>query len=95
MSAWDPRHDGPPDPAPEDAEYRHAVMQSEVHRRLLTRAVEQLDVYELARFYGHLSRRFLSADADARTARAMRTLLAAGIGALGLPCARPRGGVAR
>ncbi len=95
VSAWDPRHDGPPDPAPEDAEYRHAVMQSEVHRRLLTRAVEQLDVYELARFYGHLSRRFLSADADARTARAMRTLLAAGIGALGLPCARPRGGVAR
>ncbi len=110
VSAWDPRHDGPPDPAPEDPEYRHAVMQSEVHRRLLARAVEQLDVYELARFYGHLSRRHLateagrhapsaripvSANADARTARAMRTLLAAGIGALGLPCARPQGGVAR
>ena len=60
VSAWDPRHDGPPDPAPEDAEYRHAVMQSEVHRRLLARAVEQLDVYELARFYGHLSRRHLA-----------------------------------
>jgi tRNA synthetases class I (R) len=89
VSAWDPRHDGPPDPAPEDAEYRHAVMQSEVHRRLLARAVEQLDVYELARFYGHLSRRHLASDADARTARAMRTLLAAGIGALGLPCAVP------
>jgi hypothetical protein len=110
VSAWDPRHDGPPDPAPEDGEYRHAVMQSEIHRRLLARAVEQLDVYELARFYGHLSRRYLtteagrhapsaripvSANPDARTARAMRTLLAAGMGALGLPCARPAGGGAQ
>jgi arginyl-tRNA synthetase len=92
VSAWDPRHDGSPDPAPEDGEYRHAVMQSEVHRRLLARAVEQLDVYELARFYGHLSRRYLTSEADARTARAMRTLLAAGMGALGLPCAVPEGG---
>ncbi len=91
VSAWDPRHDGPPDPAPEDGEYRHAVMQSEVHRRLLARAVEQVDVYELARFYGHLSRRYLTSEAGARTARAMRTLLAAGMGALGLPCAEPEG----
>ncbi len=87
VSAWDPRHDGPPDPAPEHAGYRHTVMQSAVHRRLLARAVEQLDVYELARFYGHLSRRYLAAAADARTARVMRTLLTAGMGALGLPCA--------
>ncbi len=92
VSVWDPRHDGPPDPAPEDGEYRHAVMQSEVHRRLLARAVGQLDVYELARFYGHLGRRHLTSDANARTARAMRTLLAAGIGALGMPCARPESG---
>ena len=91
VQAWDPRHDGPPDPAPEDAEYRHTVMQSQVHRRLLARAVEQLDVYELARFYGHLSRRHLAAEMDARVARTMRTLLAAGIGALGLPCATPEG----
>jgi tRNA synthetases class I (R) len=86
VSAWDPRHDGPPDPAPGDPEYRHTVMQSQVHRRLLARAVEQLDVYELARFYGHLSRRYLTIEADARTARAMRTLLTAGGSALGLPC---------
>ncbi len=91
VSAWDPRHDGPPDPAPEDPEYRHTVMQSQVHRRLLARAVEQLDVHELARFYGHLSRRYLAIDGDARTARAMRTLLAAGGSALGLPCT-PEGG---
>jgi hypothetical protein len=95
VDAWSPRHDGPPDPAPEEAEYRHTVMQSQVHRRLLARAVEQLDVYELARFYGHLSRRYLSADANGRNARAMRSLLAAGIGALGLSCARPEAGVAR
>ncbi len=94
VSAWDPRHDGPPDPAPEHAEYRHTVMQSAVHRRLLARAVEQLDVYELARFYRHLSRRYLATAADARTARVMRTLLTAGMGALGLPCA-PEGGDAR
>jgi len=92
VSAWSPRYDGPPDPAPEDAEYRQTVMQSQVHRRLLARAVKQLDVYELARFYGHLSRRYLTIDANARTARAMRSLLAAGMGALGLPCARPEAG---
>jgi hypothetical protein len=95
VSAWDPRHDGPPDPAPENPEYRHTVMQSQVHRRLLARAVEQLDVYELARFYGHLSRRYLAIEADARTARAMRTLLTAGMDALGLPCAAPEGGGTR
>jgi arginyl-tRNA synthetase len=94
VDAWDPRHDGPPDPAPEDPEYRHTAMQSQVHRRLLARAVEQLDVYELARFYGHLSRRYLTIGADARTARAMRTLLAAGGSALGLPCT-PEDGAAR
>ncbi len=95
VSAWDPRHDGRPDPAPEDPEYRNTVMQSQVHRRLLARATERLDVYELARFYGHLSRRHLATDADARTARAMRALLAAGIGALGLPCAVPESGGTR
>jgi hypothetical protein len=89
VSAWDPRHDGRPDPAPEDPGYRNTVLQSQVHRRLLARAIEQLDVYELARFYGHLSRRYLATDADARTARGMRTLLTAGMGALGLPCAVP------
>lgn len=128
VCAWSPRYDGPPDPAPEDARYRHTVLQSQVHRRLLARAVEQQDVYELARFYGHLSRRYLAGDGDghiaggharprarpanggarrwastdarvastdASVARAMRTLLAAGLGALGLPCAQPERGAAR
>jgi hypothetical protein len=94
---WSPRYDGPPDPAPEDAHYRRTVLQSQVHHRLLALAVERLDVYELARFYGHLSRRYLAANADAgaaggdaRVARAMRSLLAAGLGALGLPGADPQ-----
>jgi arginyl-tRNA synthetase len=95
VCAWSPRYDGAPDPAPEDARYRQAVLQSQVYRRLLARAVEQLDVYELARFYGHLSRRYLASDGDGRTARAMRTLLAAGLGALGLPCAQTEGGAVR
>ncbi len=85
VHAWSPRYDGAPDPAPEDARYRQTVLQSQVHRQLLARTVERYDVYELARFYGHLSRRYLANDADARVARAMRTLLGAGLGALGLP----------
>jgi hypothetical protein len=86
--AWSPRYDGRPDPAPEDPRYRQTVLQSQFHRQLLGRAVGQLDVYELARFYGHLSRRYLATPADGRVARAMRTLLAAGLGALGLPGAQ-------
>ncbi len=102
VHAWSPRYDGPPDPAPEEGRYRQTVLRSQAHRQLLERAVEQLDTYELARFYGHLSRRYLAssegarttngtraADGEARVARAMRTLLAVGLGALGLPGAAP------
>ena len=97
VSAWNPRHDGPPDPAPEDPEYRHTVMQSQVHRRLLARAVEQLDVHELARFYGHLSRRYLAT----RMREVRRTAHGCGVrwaamhavgDALGRPCT-PAGGI--
>jgi arginyl-tRNA synthetase len=95
VHAWSPRHDGPPDPAPEDGRYRLTVLQSQVHRQLLARAVERLDVYELARFYGHLSRRYLAVDADARVARLMRTLLTVGLEALGLPGGAPEGGAPR
>ncbi len=95
VHAWSPRYDGPPDPAPEDGRYRQTVLQTQVHRRLLARAVERLDVYELARFYGHLSRRYLAGEGEARVARAMRPLLAAGLSALGLPCAAPDGESAR
>ncbi len=95
VHAWSPRYDGPPDPAPEEGRYRQTVLQTQVHRRLLARTVERLDVYELARFYGHLSRRYLAAEGEARVARAMRPLLGAGLSALGLPCAAPDGESAR
>jgi arginyl-tRNA synthetase len=104
VHAWSPAFDGPPDPAPEEGRYRQTVLRSQIHRRLLGRAVEQLDTYELARFYGHLSRRYLAASAEsnrttscgsgpaqARVARAMRTLLAAGTQALGMPGRTPEG----
>jgi arginyl-tRNA synthetase len=95
VHAWSPRFDGPPDPAPEEGRYRQTVLRSQVHRQLLERAVEQLDTYELARFYGHLSRRYVASGGDdARVARAMRTLLAAGLDALGLPGTTPEGGSA-
>jgi arginyl-tRNA synthetase len=105
VHAWSHRFDGPPDPAPEEGRYRQTVLRSQAHRQLVERAVEQLDTYELARFYGHLSRRYLAsgegarttngtraADREARVARAMRTLLAAGLDALGLPGATPEDG---
>jgi arginyl-tRNA synthetase len=106
VHAWSPRYDGPPDPAPEEGRYRQTVLRSQAHRQLVERAVEQLDTYELARFYGHLSRRYVvsgesahttangarATDGEARVARAMRTLLAAGLDALGLPGATPEGG---
>ncbi len=95
VHAWSPRYDGPPDPAPEEGRYRQTVLQTQVHRRLLARTVERLDVYELARFYGHLSRRYLAGEGEARVARAMRPLLGAGLSALGLPCAVPDGESAR
>ncbi len=70
VHAWSPRYDGPPDPAPDDGRYRQTVLRSQVHRQLLGRAVEQLDTYELARFYGHLSRRYCVGGVDDERARA-------------------------
>ena len=32
--AWHPRHDGKPDPAPDDVRYRYLVVQSQIHRGL-------------------------------------------------------------
>ncbi len=91
VHAWSPRFDGPPDPAPAEGRYRQAVLRSQIHRQLVARAAAQLDPYEVARFYGHLSRRFVAADPDARVARAMRTVLGAGMRALGMPEATPEG----
>ncbi len=87
--AWHPRHDGVPEPAPEDVHYRYLVVQSQIHRGLLRRAIERLDVEPLVRFYAHLSRWYLEAEPTAPVARLMRTILGRGLGALGLPAAPP------
>ena len=86
--AWarvcDPRHDGAPDPDPDDPGYRFVLVQSQRHRRLLARCVEDLDLLPFVRFHYHLTRWFAGVQATPRTARAMRAVLGEGLGALGL-----------
>jgi arginyl-tRNA synthetase len=87
--AWHPRHDGLPDPAPEDVHYRYLVVQSQIHRGLIERASQRLDVEPLVRFYAHLSRWYLEAAPSSAAARLMRTILGRGLAALGLPSGTP------
>jgi arginyl-tRNA synthetase len=82
--AWDAANDGAPDPAPEDSAYRHIVLQSQVHRRNLAVALEDLDLLKYVRYVGHLSGWYLDGDHDARVGRVMRAILVSGLGALGL-----------
>lgn len=82
--AWDPRYDGPPDPDPEDPDYRFALVQSQRHRRLLAKGVDQLDLLPFVRFHYHLTRWYAGVRTTPRLARAMRGVLGAGLGALGL-----------
>lgn len=82
--AWDLANDaGESDPA-NDADYRFAVLQSQLHRRMLAPAVQALDLLKFVRFLGHLSAWYLAAPTDPRVGRAMRATLAAGLGAAGL-----------
>jgi arginyl-tRNA synthetase len=82
--AWDPVNDtGEGDPE-NDADYRFAVLQSQLHRRMLAPAVEALDLLKFVRFLGHLSAWYLDAPADPRVGRAMRATLGAGMSAAGL-----------
>jgi arginyl-tRNA synthetase len=89
-SAWDPRHDGPADPDPADPDYRFLLVQSQRHRRLLVKCLETLDLLPFVRFHHHLTRWYASIDPAPRTARAMRTVLGAGLDALGLARMEPR-----
>jgi arginyl-tRNA synthetase len=86
--AWarvcDPRHDGDPDPCPDDVGYRFVLVQSQRHRRLLARCVEELDLLPFVRFHYHLARWFAGVQATPRIARAMRGVLGEGLAALGL-----------
>jgi len=82
--ACDPRHDGPPDPAPDDPAYRFVLVQSQRHRRLLARCAEELDLLPFVRFHYHLTRWFAGVQATPRVARAMRAVLGEGLASLGL-----------
>jgi arginyl-tRNA synthetase len=82
--AWDPRHDGAPDPQPEDGDYRFLLVQSQRHRRLLVKCVEELDLLPFVRFHYHLTRWYAGVQTTPRLARAMRTVLGGGLDALGL-----------
>jgi hypothetical protein len=82
--AWDPANDGAPDPAPQDSDYRHVVLQSQVHRRNLAVALEAFDLLKYYRYVAHLSDWYLERETDPRVGRVMRAILSSGLGALGL-----------
>ncbi|HKG40219.1 MAG TPA: arginine--tRNA ligase [Conexibacter sp.] len=82
--AWDPVNDGAADPAPEDSDYRHIVLQSQLHRRNLAVALEGLDLLKYVRYVGHLSEWYLATPDSPRVGRVMRAILVSGLGALGL-----------
>jgi arginyl-tRNA synthetase len=84
-AAWHPRYDGEPEPSTEDRDYRFLIAQSQVHRRLAKRALRELNTLPLAQFHTHLSHWFLTTERTPRLARAMRTVLAAGMSSLGMP----------
>ena len=82
--AWEVANEGAADPAPEDPDYRHIVLQSQVHRRNLAVALEDLDLLKYVRYVGHLSGWYLERERDARVGRVMRAILVCGLGTLGL-----------
>jgi tRNA synthetases class I (R) len=85
LKAWDERYDGPPDPAPNDRDYRFLVAQSQVHRQLSRRVCNELNPAHLARLHMHLSQWFVGTECTPSLARAMRTVSSAGLASLGLP----------
>ena len=85
LRAWDDQYDGMPDPSASDRDYRFLIAQSQVHRQLVRRSVEELNPVHVARFHGHLCQWFLRTPCTPRLARAMRTVTSSGISSLGLP----------
>jgi arginyl-tRNA synthetase len=83
--AWDPRFDGDPRPAPDDADYRSLVLRSQLHRRLAERSLRALDVRPLLGMHVHAAEWLLAQeDPSPSVARAMRGLLECGMRAVGL-----------
>jgi len=72
----------------EEADYRFAVVQSELHRRHLRLAVERLDPGPLARYVTHLARWYLEQERTAPVQRVAHTLLDRGARGIGLEEAR-------
>jgi hypothetical protein len=72
----------------QDAEYRFAVVQSELYRRYLRLAVERLDVRPLAHYLKHLARWHLEADRGEHVERIVQTLMERSARGLGLEATR-------
>lgn len=72
----------------EDPDYRFAVVQSEMYRRLLTLATERLDVIPLARYTSHLARWYLEHDRSPEVQRVIGAALDDSARGLGLEGAR-------
>ena len=77
------RSDGGGRPA-EDADYRFAVIQSELYRRYLRLAVERLDVRPLAHYLRHLAIWYLESEHGEPVERVVHTLLDRSARGLGL-----------
>jgi len=80
--AWEPVNDAGEGDGEDD--YRFAVLQSQLHRRMLAPAVKALDFVKFVRFLGHLSAWYLDSPSDPRVGRAMRATLTVGMSAIGL-----------
>jgi arginyl-tRNA synthetase len=70
--------------AVDDADYRFAVVQSELYRRYLRLAVERLDVRPLAHYLKHLSMWYLERERTESVERVVHTLLDRSAHGLGL-----------
>jgi arginyl-tRNA synthetase len=70
--------------AAEDADYRFAVVQSQLYRRHLRSSVEGLDVLPLARYVSHFARWYGQGERSPEVERVARTLLDRGVRGLGL-----------
>jgi len=70
--------------APEDPDYRFAVVQSQLYRRHLRSSVESLDVAPLARYISHFARWYREDERSPEVERVTRTVLDQGVRGLGL-----------
>lgn len=70
--------------AAEDADYRFAVVQSELYRRHLRSSVESLDVIPLARYVSHFARWYREEERSPEVDRVAMTVLEQGVRGLGL-----------